>query len=436
MARYLLAASPLAGHVTPMLRIAADLHERGHHVTMLTGAQYHDSISRCGVHTIDLPLAGQPSAQDGKSVGSAWLPSLLNRLLAGRAEMRSVFIEPMAAQYDALLGALHTTDVDAVLCDVAFTGAVPMLLSELRRPPIVVCGVGPLTLSSADTPPFGMAWQPRPNTDYRGMHQFVQHILFADIQAEFNRSVGSLASSASPVFLTDWPVLADRLLQLTTPALEFPRRDLPPSVVFTGPVLPRAETAESSPPGWLTDRAASMVVHVTQGTWNNDDPADLIRPTLDALGHRGDLLLVVTTGRPGQTTVPGRIPPNTYITDYLPYSELLPYVDVMITNGGYGGVHEALSHGIPLIIAGDSADKPEVAVRVRATGAAIALDAKRLSPSRISEAVDDILSNERYRAAARALAADIAETNAFDTIADILAGLTPERQPVQLRLEQ
>ncbi|WP_232425718.1 glycosyltransferase [Mycobacterium sp. JS623] len=420
----------------PMLRIAADLQGRGHHVTMLTGAQYRDRISRCGIHTIDLPLAGQPSAQCGRSVVSTWLPTLMNRLLAGRSEMRSVFIDPMTAQYEALLGALHSADVDAVLCDVAFTGAVPLILSKLRRPPIVVCGVGPLTLSSADTPPFGMAWQPRPNTDYRMMNRFVHHVLFADIQAEFNRCVSDLGSPPSPVFLTDWPVLADRLLQLTIPALEFPRRDLPPSVVFTGPVLPRAESTESPTPGWLTDRPASTVVHVTQGTWNNDDPADLIRPTLDALGQRSDLLLVVTTGRPGQTTVPGRVPSNTYITDYLPYSELLPYVDVMITNGGYGGVHEALSHGIPLIIAGGSADKPEVAARVRATGAGITLDAKRLSPSRISIAVDDILSNARYRAAARVLAADIAETNAFDTIADTLTGFTPEHRPVPLRLEQ
>jgi hypothetical protein len=34
------------------------------------------------------------------------------------------------------------------------------------------------------------------------------------------------------------------------------------------------------------------------------------------------------------------------------------------------------------------------------------------------------------------LAADIAGTNAFDTIADTLTGLTPEHHAVQLRLEQ
>ncbi|MFG1929957.1 glycosyltransferase [Mycobacterium sp. NPDC048908] len=426
MARYLLAASSLAGHVMPMLRIAADLRSRGHDVTMLTAPQYRQAISRSGVHLIDLPVAGQPSTHRGRSVGRASLPSLANRWLVGRADLRSVFIEPMAAQYQALLEALHTTAADAVLCDVAFTGAVPMLLSDLTRPPVVVCGVGPLTLSSADTPPFGMGWQPQPQTDYRVMTRFVHEVLFGDVHAQFNRRLDALGASPSPVFLTDWPVLADRLLQLTIPALEFPRRDLPPSVVFTGPVLPPAAETVSAP---LTDAHAKTVVHVTQGTWNNNDPSDLIRPTLDALRHRSDLLLMATTGRPGQTTVPGRIPSNTYITDYLPYTELLPHVDVMITNGGYGGVHEALAQGIPLIIAGDSADKPEVAARVSATGAAISLDAKRLSPHGISAAVDEILSTARYRAAARALADQIAETTAYDTIADIVTGLTVNDRP-------
>jgi UDP:flavonoid glycosyltransferase YjiC (YdhE family) len=42
---------------------------------------------------------------------------------------------------------------------------------------------------------------------------------------------------------------------------------------------------------------------------------------------------------------------------------LLPHVDAMVTNGGYGGVQQALAHGVPLVVTGDSEDKPEVAAR-------------------------------------------------------------------------
>ncbi|MFZ2176865.1 MAG: hypothetical protein WAW17_23075, partial [Rhodococcus sp. (in: high G+C Gram-positive bacteria)] len=42
MARYLLGASPIPGHVLPMLRIGADLRRRGHMVELLTSSDFHD----------------------------------------------------------------------------------------------------------------------------------------------------------------------------------------------------------------------------------------------------------------------------------------------------------------------------------------------------------------------------------------------------------
>ena len=51
----------------------------------------------------------------------------------------------------------------------------------------------------------------------------------------------------------------------------------------------------------------------------------------------------------------------------------------MVTNGGYGGVQQALAHGVPLVVAGDSEDKPEVAARVRWSG--VGIDLRRGDPS-------------------------------------------------------
>ena len=85
----------------------------------------------------------------------------MRRYLLGRTEMRSLFLTPLVAQFEALDAALSERRVDAVLVDVAFTGALPLLLRARPRPAVLVCGVGPLTLFSDDVPPFGMAWQPR-----------------------------------------------------------------------------------------------------------------------------------------------------------------------------------------------------------------------------------------------------------------------------------
>jgi MGT family glycosyltransferase len=422
MARYLLAASPLAGHVMPMLTIGAGLVRRGHGVTFVGGPQYQDAIRRRGMKPVVLDPAAQPRPS---SPGSNPLDSSLVGLWrSGRAEMRSVFIDPLVAQYDALQRELSNAHADAVVVDVAFTGALPLLISGRDRPPVVVCGVSPLTLSSIDTPPFGMGWHPRPRVEYGAMNWAVHHVFFADIQARLNVALHRAGVSRSPVFLTDWPKLADRMLQLTVPATEYPRSDLPSSVVFTGPVLadPVTDTAASSP--WRTRLHTSRtVVHVTQGTWDNGDLGQLIRPTLEALADRDDILVVATTGLPEQPGFDGAIPDNAFVTDYIPYGDLLPRVDVMITNGGYGGVQHALSHGIPLILAGRTADKPEIAARMEFIGAGIDLKTDRPTAATIGEAVERILTDPGYRDAACDVARDMAATTPLDTIADVLTEL-------------
>ncbi|KUI19768.1 glycosyl transferase, UDP-glucuronosyltransferase [Mycobacterium sp. GA-1285] len=425
MANYLIAASPIPGHVMPLLHVGADLRARGHRVTVLTGTEHTKAVTERDLAALDLPDAARPKRDDA---GVRGLPALFDRWYRGRAEMRSVFIEPLVAQYWALRKALRNDDFDAVLCDVAFTGTLPLLTGHLPRPWILVCGVGPLTLSSADAPPFGTAWAPRSDLNYEPMTWVTHRVLFGDVHADLNAALAAVDAPPSPVFLTDWPLLADRLLQFTVPSLEYPRADLPATVVYTGPVIPRAADQTRGPP-WDSARESRTVVHVSQGTWDNDDLDALVVPTIEALAGREDLLVVATTGREGRTTVPGRVPANACVTDFLPYAKLLPHVDVMITNGGYGGVHQALSHGIPLIIAGGSADKPEVAARVGYARVGINLGTSRPTRAAIVDALDEVLNTDTYRAEARRLGREIREVNAFDRIAETLAGLAVPQRP-------
>jgi UDP:flavonoid glycosyltransferase YjiC (YdhE family) len=422
---YLIAASPIPGHVMPLLSVGADLRQRGHGVTMLTGAEHRIEIAERNLSALELPDTARPRRIDGGLRGA---PALFDRWYRGRAEMRSVFIDPLPAQYWALRKALQRERFDAVLCDVAFTGALPLLTGHRPRPWILVCGVGPLTVSSADAPPFGTAWAPRADVNYESMTWVTHRVLFGDVHADLNAALAAVDAPPSPVFLTDWPLLADRLLQFTVPALEYPRSDLPATVVFTGPVIPQTADGRHGLP-WDPDRDLRTVVHVTQGTWDNDDLNALLVPTLDALSDQDDLLVVATTGRRGHTTLPERAPANAYVTDFLAYAELLPHVDVMVTNGGYGGVHHALSHGVPLVVAGGTADKPEVAARVAHAGAGINLGTPRPGRAAIADAVDKILSTGSYGAAARRLRHEIRGTQAFDRIAETLAGLAVPQRP-------
>lgn len=425
MGNYLIAASPIPGHVTPLLHVGADLRARGHRVAFLTGAEHHSTVAERNLVPLDLPDAARPRRDSGGLRGA---PALLDRWHRGRVEMRSVFIDPLPAQHWALRKALQLDWYDAVLCDVAFTGALPLLTGHRPRPWLLVCGVGPLTVSSVDAPPFGTAWTPRSDLNYEPMTWVTHRVLFGDVQADLNDALAAVGAPSSPVFLTDWPLLADRVLQFTVPSLEYPRSDLPGTVVFTGPVIPRPAPDGGGLP-WDPARESRSVVHVTQGTWDNEDLDALLCPTLDALADRDDLLVVATTGTRGRTTLPGRVPANACVTDFLPYTELLPHVDVMVTNGGYGGVHLALSHGVPLVVAGATADKPEVAARVAHSGAGVNLGTSRPGRAALAGAVDELLIAGSYRAAANRLRREIRTADAFARIAAILAGLAVPRRP-------
>jgi UDP:flavonoid glycosyltransferase YjiC (YdhE family) len=425
LARYLLAASPLSGHVAPMTRIGRDLKWRGHDVTMLSGSEYLSGIVDAGLHGLSLTGTARLDPPGPDRV-SAYLPPLLRRLLAGRAELRSVFIAPLRDQYLALRNALAQESFDAILADIAFTGVLPLLLSDDPRPPIALCGLGPLTLSSRDTPPFGMAWQPDPTMDYRRMTAVAHRVFFGDVQTQFDRALRSAHAGPSQAFVADWVRLADRLLQLSVPGFEYPRSDLPASVAFVGPVLADARPDVGLPPWWSDVLEAPFVVHVTQGTFDNVDLDQLIGPTLTGLADHDDVLVVASTGgRPGQS-FRASVPRNARMTDWLPYSALMPHVDVMITNGGYGGVHHALSEAVPVIVAGETSDKAEIGARIEYTRAGINLGTATPSPARIAEAVDRIRRTPQHRSAASRLAAEIAGTTPLDAIAGELSSLCTE----------
>ena len=59
-----------------------------------------------------------------------------------------------------------------------------------------------------------------------------------------------------------------------------------------------------------------------------------------------DALVVVATGGRPVSSLPADLPSNVRAASFLPYDQLLPLTDLMVTNGGYGGVHYALEHGV------------------------------------------------------------------------------------------
>jgi UDP:flavonoid glycosyltransferase YjiC (YdhE family) len=248
-----------------------------------------------------------------------------------------------------------------------------------------------------------------------------EKVIFAPVTREADALARGTIGRPLRRFLLDWASGAEAIVQFTVPEFEYPRRDLPSSVHFVGPLAPATPASEL--PSWWDDLDGSRpMVHLTQGTIANFDFAQLIAPALEALADL-DVTVTVTTGGRPLDELPA-LPTNARAAEYLPYDRLLPLTDVLVTNGGYGGVQQALAHGIPLVVAGQTEDKVEVSARVGWSGAGINLKTNTPAAAAVRRAVVDVLTDPSYRTRARAIGAAIERTDALAGLDSVLAGLT------------
>jgi MGT family glycosyltransferase len=265
----------------------------------------------------------------------------------------------------------------------------------------------------------------------RALQTLTEKVVFAPVQKYADNIAREVTGSPFPTFFMDWPRAADHIAQFGVRDFEYPRSDLPETVHFVGPVSQGGAAAASAPalPEWWADLDAGRpVVHVTQGTVANRDFDDLVRPAIEGLAD-DDVLVVVTTGGRPLDSLSGPLPRNVRVATYLPYDELLPKTDVLVTNGGYGGVQFALRHGVPLVVAGETEDKTEVSARVAWSGSGINLRTNRAKPDAVAKAVRAVLSSPSYRDASNRIGLAIRDSRGVDELADLLERLSASRTP-------
>ncbi|SDU70051.1 glycosyltransferase [Jiangella alkaliphila] len=430
MSDILIASVPIHGHVTPLLAAAAGLVERGHRVRFLTGARFASLVEETGSSFVALPAEAD---YDDRRLDEVIKDR--PRGIAGlRFDVRQIFLAPAPAQYRALLSQL-AEPTTAVLVDPTFFGAFLLTGHPAHaRPPVIYGGLTPLPLASPHVPPFGLGLQPMggplrrlDTTRNRALRFLVERVVFRPVQREVDALYRSVHARPANAFLLNWLSTVDAIVQFSVPAFEYPQPGAAVPTYFSGPLTrPTTAAVAADLPDWWDDlRTTTPVVHVTQGTIANSDLTALIRPTLDGLAGE-DVLVVVTTGhRPVEEL--GPVPDNARVARFLPYDLLLPLVDVMVTNGGYGGVHYALAHGVPLVAAGVTEDKPEVCARVAWSGAGVNLRTGRPRARPVRRAVLEVLGSSSHRAAATVIAGQIARSRGVDELVAVIEDLDERR---------
>jgi MGT family glycosyltransferase len=429
MSTYFLCATPVHGHVAPTVAVAADLVARGHDVTVLTGSRFRDAVEAVGAS--HRALTGIADFDD-RDMAALLVDRDRHRGLARlQYDIQTVFVRPVPDQARAVARAVADLRPDAILTEAAFAGVLPLLLGDpAARPPILALGVIPLSQSSVDVAPYGLGLPPSRGPlgrlRNRTLNLLVQKVLFRPTQRVAREVLSSAGSAPLDDFVLDYSHRFDRFLQLSPAEFEYARRDLAPNVRFAGAVLPKASAAARLPSWWGELDDPRPVVHVSQGTVDNADFGRLVRPTLEALADRDVLVIVATGGRPVDEV--GEVPGNARVAEYLPYDLLFPRTDVFVTNAGFGGAQFALGHGVPMVAAGETEDKPEVSMRVQVSGAGLSLRTGTPTAAAVRAAVERVLAEPSFRTRAAELAERVATYDAFAIVDEELQAAVAARR--------
>jgi MGT family glycosyltransferase len=429
--KILMASTPATGHVNPVLAIARILMTEKHEVAIYTGSAFRVRVEAAGAEFFSLPPDADLDPADPFArfpelkvlpPGPAWL----------RVAMERVFVDNIPAQHEGMQGPLHSFGPDVIVGDDMFFGVLPMLLGgRSKRPPIVMCGTSILHWPREDGAPLFVglppATTPKQRAEYAAVARDFHEVVDRPVGLRLNKLLKELGAGPTSMTLFHSTVgLADAYLQLSVPGFEFPR-DIPRSVHFVGtpPIIP----GQAPLPPWAHELDGSRkVVLVTQGTVANHNFELLIAPTLAALANEPDVLVVATAGGRPVEAIPGGVPSNARIASYLPFEWLLPRVDVLVTNGGYGSVNQAMSFGIPLVTAGMTEDKADVNARVAWSGVGLNLATNEPTQEALRAAVRTVLDRPAHRMRASQMANEFAGIDTRSKILSIISHVVADQK--------
>jgi UDP:flavonoid glycosyltransferase YjiC (YdhE family) len=427
MARFLFATQPITGHVLPALPLVTALVENGHDIAWYAGARFRERIEATGARFEPYQAAYDYDDRDYDAAFPG--RSALKGIDQIRFDFINLFMKQIRPQHQDLARIQSEFRADVTVGDPSV--AATFTLHELGGPPNAVYNITCLGINGRDVAPFGLGLLPDSSLigriRNRLLGELASRVIFKSVSDELGaqrRSLGLASQRFAGVLLS--PYL---LLEPSVPTFEYPRTDLPRQAHFIGALLPDALPG-FRPPAWWDEVVQHQrpVVLVTQGTVATDS-ADLIRPTLAGLAHEDVLVIAAGVTNPAQLGLES-IPVNARVEAYVPFKQLMPHVDLFITNGGFGGVMHALANGVPIIASGITEDKPEVANRVAYSGAGLNLRTSQPTPAQVRASVQQVLGDTRYQAVARRIADDLAQHNAPLEGTRLLEQLAATRQPV------
>jgi UDP:flavonoid glycosyltransferase YjiC (YdhE family) len=400
------------GDLFPLIPIAKNLVGRGYLIRFAVPSAQREVVESEG---FEFRAVG-----DGLAIDDHWShPEIVDRRLHGLAGFRTVLRDFILPRLGEMLEGLKSAcaDSDAL---VAHPGqlAAP-LVAEATGIPWITVSMFPGLIPSAETVPQG-SLQPALGGPFgrlvnRASWALTRGVLSALIDRELNVARRSLGfSPVRRVFLQG---SRSRLLTLVLSSEMYTPRpsDWPTEVKVTG------FSHFDRPAAWQHDGSVDAFVDagdapvvMTLGFTGVIDPGDAFAVGVEAIQSIG-CRAVVLVARDDLIFAANQ---DIHVARYAPLSKLLPRSRAIVHAGGYGTTAASLVAGVPSVVVPLAFDQLFHASRLRRLGVARSISPKRLSTRRLTKELNRVLTDDRFHARTRALAAELRQEDGAARAAD------------------
>jgi UDP:flavonoid glycosyltransferase YjiC (YdhE family) len=411
--------------------IAEGLIQLGYPVYFLSGPDFKDYIESIGATYV--PIEGKgPGIMAPEDMGKfLTLKGAEHDIFA----FNTIFASTIPAQHRTLQRTfadireqygVHQPLIYLFDCSFAALAPVQHGAPGIRPHAAMAIGVAPYPGASNDTFPFQSGKHPDTSASAAQIHfeaQQAQYAAYPDREwnAHLNGVLRDMGVTTEPKSLFDMFASAgDTYLQYGVPGFEYPRSDIRDGLRSIGAPI-AVGIAERALPSWWEEvleakKQGKTVVAVTPSSVVFDNNV-LIVPALEALRDREDVFVVATLVNSDVDSLDFDIPRNARVARFIPLDLALPHVDVLITNGGYGTVQQAVRAGVPMIVSGVGQDKLHTGGIINYVGNGIYEAVHQTDKEMLRRAFEEMMRNGSYKAKSEALAKEYKKYNAVE-IAD------------------
>jgi len=421
MSRFVFATLGSLGDVHPYIAVARALIAQGHGAVIATSEDHRAVIESAGVEFCAMyPVMAQ------KEDYQAAVASLFDVRRGPELLVRRFIMPHLRAAYEHLLAASRGADV---LVSHPLAMALPLVAEKLAIPRVATV-LSPLLFMSAGDPPVipEAPWLHNLRVLGPWLHRFLFGLAKYKIGTwegplrDLRRELGLAPARHSAMFEGHVSKLLN--LALFDPQMAKPQPDWPENTLVCGSALfdglqPDPAVIDDLENFLAAGEAPIVFALGSSAVWIAGDFWDTAVAAAQKLGRRAILL----TG----PHMPEALPDTVRAYSYLPYSMVFPRAAVIVHQAGIGTLSHALRAGQPQLIVPLAFDQPDNATRACALGPGRTIPFRKVTALRLVSELSALFGSSEYAAAARRVAAELADTDGAARAAGALIACASSR---------